>query len=214
MPVLHGAPTPTLFRRPAKSHGISVSLQKSALTSRSHGNVKKNSRNSGNWREILIFRQKELFFGSILRIVGLGVHSRGILPARKRIYGFCPGKSVPLLPPPLICDGFGDHEKVLLLPPPPLNRVGFWRSRKKTQKIPQAQLGSSAFRRRFNFKKTNWNAFSTDLDTRICDIDPYPENYDRFVKVVHATARKHIQRGCRKNYVPVSRFECVSGLSV
>ena len=27
--------------RPAKSHGISVSLQKSALTSRSHGNVKK-----------------------------------------------------------------------------------------------------------------------------------------------------------------------------
>ena len=33
-------------------------------------------------------------------------------------------------------------------------------------------------------------------------IDPSPENYDRFVKVVHATARKHIQRGCRKSYVP------------
>ena len=58
------------------------------------------------------------------------------------------------------------------------------------------------FRRRFNFKKANWKAFSTDLDTRICDIDPSPENYDRFVKVVHATARKHIPRGCRKNYVP------------
>ena len=58
------------------------------------------------------------------------------------------------------------------------------------------------FRRRFNFKKANWNAFSTDLDTRICDIDPSPENYDRFVKVVHATARKHIPRGCRNNYVP------------
>ena len=27
-------------------------------------------------------------------------------------------------------------------------------------------------------------------------------SYDRFVKVVHATARKHIPRGCRKNYVP------------
>ena len=58
------------------------------------------------------------------------------------------------------------------------------------------------FRRRFNFKKANWNAISTDLDTRICDIDPSPENYDRFVKVVHATARKHIPRGWRKNYVP------------
>ena len=40
------------------------------------------------------------------------------------------------------------------------------------------------------------------LDTRICDIDPSPENYDRFVKVVHSTARKHIPRGCRNNYVP------------
>ena len=61
---------------------------------------------------------------------------------------------------------------------------------------------TTPFRRRFNFKMANWNAFSTDLDTRICDIDPSPENYDRFVKVVHATAGKHIPRGCRKNYVP------------
>ena len=60
----------------------------------------------------------------------------------------------------------------------------------------------STVRRRFNFKKANWNAFSTDLDTSICDIDPSPENYDRFVKVVHATARKYIPGGCRNNYVP------------
>ena len=58
------------------------------------------------------------------------------------------------------------------------------------------------FRRRFHFKKANWKAFSTYLDTVICHIDPSPENYDRFVKVVHATARKHIPWGCRKNYVP------------
>ena len=58
------------------------------------------------------------------------------------------------------------------------------------------------FRRRLNFKRANWKAFSTDLDTCICDIDPSPENYDCFVKVVHATARKHIPQGCRKNYVP------------
>ena len=55
---------------------------------------------------------------------------------------------------------------------------------------------------RFNFKKVKWKAFSTDLDTLICDIDPYPENYDRFVKVVHAITREHIPRGCRKNQVP------------
>ena len=30
----------------------------------------------------------------------------------------------------------------------------------------------------------------------MCDIDPPPENYDRFAEVVHATARKHIPRGC------------------
>ena len=58
------------------------------------------------------------------------------------------------------------------------------------------------FQRRFNFKEANWKAFSTDLDTRICDIGPPPENNDRFVKVVHTTARKHIPRGCRKNLVP------------
>ena len=58
------------------------------------------------------------------------------------------------------------------------------------------------FRRRFNFKKVNFKAFSTDVDTRICDIDPSPENYDRSVEIVHATAGKHIPRGCKKNYVP------------
>ena len=46
---------------------------------------RKCEKNSGNLREIFIFRKKELFFGSILRNVGLGVHSRGILRARKRI---------------------------------------------------------------------------------------------------------------------------------
>ena len=32
--------------------------------------------------------------------------------------------------------------------------------------------------------------------------DTTPEKDDRFVKVVLATARKHIPHGCRKNYVP------------
>ena len=61
------------------------------------------------------------------------------------------------------------------------------------------------FRRRFHFKKANWKALSTNLDTLLCDIDPSPENYlpiNNLVNVVDATARKHIPRGCRKNYVP------------
>ena len=94
--------------------------------------------------------------------MGLGVQSRGILRARKRIEGFCPGKTLPL-PHPQICDGFGDHGKCLLLPPPPLILIcdGFGDHEKclllpppteslwlleiteKTQEIPQAQLGSS-----------------------------------------------------------------------
>ena len=100
----------------------------------------KNSRISGYLREILIFRQKELFFGSMLRNVGLGVPSRGMLRARKRIEGFGSGKTLPLPPPPLICDGFVDRGIFLYPPPPPLNRVV---STEKTQEIPQAQLGSS-----------------------------------------------------------------------
>ena len=36
----------------------------------------------------------------------------------------------------------------------------------------------------------------------MCDIDPSSKSYDRFVKVVHATARKHIARVCKNNYVP------------
>ena len=39
--IVPGTYPPKAQLKPAKSHGISVSLQKSAVTSRSHGNVKK-----------------------------------------------------------------------------------------------------------------------------------------------------------------------------
>ena len=54
------------------------------------------------------------------------------------------------------------------------------------------------FRHRFNFK----GQLECLLKTQSHDIDPSPKNYDRFVKVVHATGRKHIPLRCRKNYVP------------
>ena len=47
-------------------------------------------------------------------------------------------------PSPLICDGFGDHENFLLLPPPPTESRRLLEITEKTQEIPQAQLGSSA----------------------------------------------------------------------
>ena len=90
----------------------------------------KNSRNSGNLREIFIFRKKEPFFGSILRNVGLGVNCRGISRARKRIKGI--KTLLPLPPLPLIWDGFGDHGK--LPPPTDLRRV--WRPRKISATTP------------------------------------------------------------------------------
>ena len=58
------------------------------------------------------------------------------------------------------------------------------------------------FRRRFNYKKANWEGFSKDLDDEILKLEPSAENYNQFVKVVHKIARKNIPRGCRTNYIP------------
>ena len=57
------------------------------------------------------------------------------------------------------------------------------------------------FWRRFNLRKSDWKAYSTELDNRIEDVEPIPSNYDRFVENVRAASRRHIQRGCRTDYV-------------
>ena len=58
------------------------------------------------------------------------------------------------------------------------------------------------FRRRFNLKKADWEGFSADLDSNIEEFDDIPENYERFVEMLHMASRKHIPRGCRSNYIP------------
>ena len=42
----------------------------------------------------------------------------------------------------------------------------------------------TTFRRRFNLKKADWEAFSSDLDSNIEEADAIPENYERFVEML------------------------------
>lgn len=58
------------------------------------------------------------------------------------------------------------------------------------------------FKRRFNFKKSNWELFTEDLDREILKIPSEIESYDLFVDLVKRISRKHIPRGCRTRYVP------------
>ena len=60
----------------------------------------------------------------------------------------------------------------------------------------------TAFRRRFNLRKANWSGYATDVDILIDEVDPTPENYERFVEAIRVTSRKHIPRGCRSHYIP------------
>ena len=57
------------------------------------------------------------------------------------------------------------------------------------------------FRRRINFRKADWNGYSTELDNSIEDVEPIPSNYNRFVENVRVASRRHIPRGCRTDYV-------------
>ena len=56
------------------------------------------------------------------------------------------------------------------------------------------------FCRRFNFRKADWNGYSTELDNSIEDVEPIPSNYNRFVYNVRMVSRRHIPRGCRTDY--------------
>ena len=58
------------------------------------------------------------------------------------------------------------------------------------------------FKRRFNFKKADWESFSTEIDAKICKLDPVSENYDGFITMIKFVSKKTIPRGCRKSYIP------------
>ena len=60
----------------------------------------------------------------------------------------------------------------------------------------------TAFRRRFNMRKANWSGYATDVDILIDEVDPTPDNYERFVEAIRVTSRKYKSRGCRSHYIP------------
>lgn len=69
------------------------------------------------------------------------------------------------------------------------------------------------FRRRYNFKKANWNGFSKDLDNMINNIEPIPENYDAFNDLVKSISRRNIPRGCQTRYIPALTPELTDALN-
>ena len=60
----------------------------------------------------------------------------------------------------------------------------------------------TAYRRRFILTKENWSGYATDIDILIDEVDPTPENYDRFVEAIRDTSRKHLPMVCRRHYIP------------
>ena len=60
----------------------------------------------------------------------------------------------------------------------------------------------TAIRRRFNLRKANWSGYETNVDILVDEVDPTPENYERFVEAIRMTSRKHIPRGCRRHCIP------------
>ena len=61
---------------------------------------------------------------------------------------------------------------------------------------------SVPFKRRFNYKKADWKGFTDELEQKVKRIAPISCNYDHFAELDKKTARRHIPRGCRVEYVP------------
>lgn len=57
------------------------------------------------------------------------------------------------------------------------------------------------FKRRFNFKKANWDTFTNELDREVVKLQAEPGRYDDFVELVKKISRKYIPRGCRTQFV-------------
>ena len=56
-------------------------------------------------------------------------------------------------------------------------------------------------RRLFNLKKANWEGFSDELEHLLQELEPIPDNYDQFSKMVRRTAQQNIPRVCYTNYI-------------
>lgn len=57
-------------------------------------------------------------------------------------------------------------------------------------------------RPRWNLQKANWDKFSNDIDQTLRWIPARWYNYDRFVNIIIAAAKRYIPRGYRKEYIP------------
>ncbi|XP_060534517.1 uncharacterized protein LOC132706936 [Cylas formicarius] len=66
----------------------------------------------------------------------------------------------------------------------------------------QVPLITSVPRPRWNFGRANWTSFAIELDKCLPWIPPTHKNYDRFIGAVISSAKKHVPRGYRKEYVP------------
>ncbi|KAI5732047.1 hypothetical protein M8J77_020382 [Diaphorina citri] len=67
---------------------------------------------------------------------------------------------------------------------------------------PIVQPEQVPFRRRFNFKKADWERFAADIDDAIKNIPAHPDSYETFIDLVKSVSRQTIPRGCRTSYVP------------
>ena len=47
-------------------------------------------------------------------------------------------------------------------------------------------------RRRFNFRKANWENLTSDLDKALADLGPVPANYEEFIELTQEISKKHI----------------------
>jgi len=56
--------------------------------------------------------------------------------------------------------------------------------------------------RRFNFRKANWDKFTSELDDAVNKINACPDNYEIFRNQVWKSATASIPRSCRKQYIP------------
>ena len=67
---------------------------------------------------------------------------------------------------------------------------------------PPPPLRRTRVKRRFNYKKADWNGFTDELEQNVKTIPPEAVNYNSFAEMVKKSARRHIPRGCRVEYIP------------
>ena len=69
---------------------------------------------------------------------------------------------------------------------------------------PLVQPLNAPMRRRFNFKKSDWECYATELDKKLdySSLEPTCSNYQKFVEIIKIISRKTIPRHCRKHFIP------------